>query len=406
MKRHIEREKIRRLAKWANGKPQPPIRIDLEPTFGCNLKCKFCWQRDPYRIGQTNYTRALKEERLIQLVHEAAELDVVEWQIAGGWEPMIKPQMAMKLMKLIKHYGMFGCLTTNGTLFTEAMVKELVEIGWDQILFSLEGDNAKTHDNLTGIKGSFDKAVQAMEWFRDWKKKLKKKSPRFSFHTVITNKNYKQLTGLVNLGRKLEVEGIGFESLNIWSNECEKIKLSKKDTKEFIEHVRKAVKLARKYNLPTTLEKFLDERLIDKEKMDLVIHSDVEEIKNKVNKGKKEVDKVNNLNKKSKNYKDEFMTTSCYEPFTSLEIRASGHVVECRLCDFQDYAPRLQNKTLKEIWYGPYFTKMRNKMLKGNLPRYCKTCAAGIVVDMRHLREEMLKIKKNPLVKLKRKILR
>ena len=82
MKSRIEREKVRRLARWANGEAPGPVRIDLEPTFGCNLKCRFCWQRDPFRLQATNYTRALGDQRLLEIVDEAAEL----FRMKGDWE--------------------------------------------------------------------------------------------------------------------------------------------------------------------------------------------------------------------------------------------------------------------------------------------------------------------------------
>jgi MoaA/NifB/PqqE/SkfB family radical SAM enzyme len=391
MKEHIEREKIRRLVKWGNGEPQPPIRIDLEPTHTCNLKCKFCWQRDPYRLGITNYSNALSEERLLKLVDEAAELGVLEWQIAGGWEPMINPEMTMKLLKKIKKNQMFGCITTNGTLINEKRAKELVEMEWDQILFSLEGPDAETHDYLTGIKGSFEKSTNAMRLLREFKKRLNKKAPRFSFHSVITNRNYSKVIELIRLGKELEVEGVGFESLNVWSEEGKKLKLNEDEKKDFLKYVKEAIEVSKKLSVPNTLEKFLETELIDKEKMDKIVKQDAykseqERIKRKIN--------------------NSFFTGACFEPFYSMEIRASGHVVGCRLCDSQDFAPRIQKRPLKEIWYGSYFTKLRKQMVNHNLPKYCSTCAAGIVVDFRKIREELINLEKNPFKKLKYKFLK
>jgi len=365
----IEQEKIRRLAIWASGCEAPPIRIDLEPTFGCNLKCKFCWQRDPYRIGLTNYSRALKEERLIKLVHEAGKMGVLEWQIAGGWEPMIRPAFMMELMRLIKKYNMYGCLTTNGTLFKPEYIEELVRIGWDQILFSLEGSNAEVHDHLTGVDGSFDKSVEAMRLFAYWKKKLRKKQPIYSFHTVLTNRNYNRVGELVKWGADLKTCGVCFEPLNVWSVEGAKLKLNQKQKKEFQALLPEAIKLARTLGVSTNLESLNEGRFIDKEDMDQVLVEDITE------RGK---------------YAKTLLSAPCFEPWLNLEIRASGHVVECRLNNFQDYAPRLHKKSLKEVWFGDYFNRVRRRMIRGTLPDYCKTCASGIVINTRKLRRDLL----------------
>jgi MoaA/NifB/PqqE/SkfB family radical SAM enzyme len=364
----IKKEKIKRLKNWSNGKKQPPVRIDLEPTFGCNLKCKFCWQRSDFRLKQCNYSNPLTEERILKLVKEAADLGVLEWQIAGGWEPMIKPNFALNLMQAIKKYNMYGCLTTNGTLFTENIINELVKINWDQILFSLEGPNAQIHDYLTGKKGSFEKSVRAMSLFNKYKKLYNKKLPNYSFHTVLTNMNYKYLPEMVKWGHKLGCCGVVFEPLNVWSDDGEKIKLTDRQLSELPIYLKKAIKIAEELHVPTNLQNLLDKNLLDKSKMDRVIMNDI---------------------KLYENNRNAFLNVPCYDFWLNLEIRADGHVVPCRLCDSHQYANKIHNKPLQEIWYGPYFERVRKKMLDKKLPRYCKTCAAGVILETRKLRKEM-----------------
>lgn len=372
MNEKIRNEVIKRITQWTQGKPQPPVRIDLEPTLSCNLKCKFCWQRSKERLRQCDYSNPLSEKRILKIVDEAAELGVLEWQIAGGWEPMVKPEFCMEIMKKIKERGMYGCLTTNGTLFWKKDIQELVEIGWDQILFSLEGADAKTHDFATNVKGSFYKSVEAMSLFKEWKKKLHVKNPVYSFHTVLTNKNYNQLSEMIRWGYELGTCGVCFEPLNVWSKEGAKLKLNEKQTKEFQNLIPSTVSLAKKLQVPTNLENLKETRLIKKESMDKIIESDTL----KLDKEKEE---------------HQLLTVPCFNPWINLEIRISGHVVPCRLCDTHQYANKIHKKSLKDIWYGPYFNRARNYMLKKRLPRYCKTCSAGVIVDFRHLREKINK---------------
>ncbi len=373
MRKKIKRETIKRIAKWAKGEPQPPIRIDLEPTLSCNLKCKFCWQRSKDRLNQCDYSNPLTKKRILEIVDEAAEIGVLEWQIAGGWEPMVDPEFGLKLMKKIKSHGMYGCLTTNGTLFNEDAIKTLVEIEWDQILFSLEGPDAKTHDYLTGIKGSFNRSVEAMNLFKYWKKKLKKKLPIYSFHTVLTNRNFNHLNEMIKWGHKLNTSGVCFEPINVWSEEGAKLKLSEKETQKFQNLIPAAIELAKKLNVPTNLTNLQETRLIKKDHMDKVIESDI---------------------KKLKEDKYPLLAVPCFNPWLNLEIRISGHVVPCRLCDTHQYANKIHKKSLNDIWYGNYFNRIRNQIIQNKLPRYCKTCASGVIVDFRLLREEIKRSKK------------
>jgi len=372
MNEKIKKETIRRIISWADGKPQPPIRIDLEPTFSCNLKCKFCWQRSKERLKQCDYSRPLSENRILEIIGEAAELGVLEWQIAGGWEPMIKPKFCMRIMKRIKEHKMYGCLTTNGTLFGKEDIQELVEIGWDQILFSLEGADHKTHDSITGIEGSFDRSTKAIALFRKYKQKLKTEQPVYSFHTVLTSRNYNQLSKMITWGHKLGTCGVCFEPLNVWSEEGDQLKLDEPQTKEFQRLIPFALRISKKLNIPTNLKSLQEVRLIEKKNIDKVIESDLTE-----------------FSKEKRKYP--LLAASCFNPWLNLEIRISGHVVPCRLCDTHQYASKLHNKKLKDVWFGDYFDRIRNEVFNNNLPRYCKTCASGVIVDFRMLRKEIKK---------------
>jgi len=386
MHKKIRKEIISRLARWAKSEPQPPIRIDLEPTLSCNLKCKFCWQRSEERLRQCNYNNPLTEERMLKLIDEATKYGVLEWQIAGGWEPMVKPEFCLKLMNKIKECYMYGCLTTNGTLFRNKYIKHLIRIGWDQILFSLEGPNAKIHDYLTGVKGSFNKSVKAMNLFNKYKKELKKKKPVYSFHTVLTNKNYKFLKEMIVWGYKLGTSGVCFEPINVWSKEGAKLKLKERETKEFQELIPFALKMARKLNVPTNLESLQETKLIEKKEMDKLILKDLEKVKEK----------------EAKKYP--LFNAPCFNPWLNLEVRISGHVVPCRICDTHQYASKLHNKSLKEIWLGNYFTRIRKQIMERRLPRYCKTCASGIIIDFRDIRKELQSSKKQFLWKVMNKL--
>lgn len=221
----FEKEALERLKMWSEGKEAPPLHIDIEPTSSCNLRCKFCWTRSKERVKNCQYLRTLTNKKLLEIVNEAAKLGVKEWEIAGGWEPMFKPNAVFKIMTLIKKYGMYGSITTNGNLFTRNMIKKLVEIGWDRILFSLEGPDAETHDFLTQVKGSFKRETRNIRLFNEWKEKLGKKKPLYSIHSVLTNKNYDKLERMIELGKELGCDGVNFEPLMVWSKEGEKTKV-------------------------------------------------------------------------------------------------------------------------------------------------------------------------------------
>ncbi len=369
-RKDIHKIKLQRLSSWLKGEKVGPVKIDIEPTHTCNLKCKFCWTQSPQRLASCQYDKLLSNERILEIIDEAAELGVVEWQIAGGWEPIVNPKLLMKIAKKIKEHEMYGCITTNGTLFTEYMVKTLVKIEWDEILFSLEGSNAETHDYLTGVKGSFDRSTNAMKMFKKWKEELGEKKPNYSFHAVLTNRNYKQLADMVVLGQELGCTGVNFEPLTVWSEIGRTLKLDERETEEVKVYAKEALKVAKRSGIFTNAENLLKPELVKKEKMDKILKDDVE--------------------KKLEKSTHSVLNAPCFDPWLSLEIRVNGRAAPCRLCNFDSNCESVHEKSLKEIWFGKYFEDLRKRMIEGNMPAFCSDCAAGNVANTLKIKQELL----------------
>jgi MoaA/NifB/PqqE/SkfB family radical SAM enzyme len=376
----FEKEAVERLKMWFNGKNAPPLHIDIEPTSSCNLKCRFCWTRSEERVKSCQYQRKLTNKRLLEIVDEAYKLGVKEWEIAGGWEPMSKPKVVFKMMTLIKKYGMYGSITTNGTLFTEKMIRKLVEIEWDRILFSLEGPDSETHDFLTQVKGSFEKEKKNIMLFKKWKERLGKTKPFYSIHSVLNNKNYDKLEEMVELGHELGCEGVNFEPLMVWSAEGKKLKLNSKQIKELKIHVEKALKKAKELNIYTNVAKWKEKKLVVKKDMRKILKEGLD------------------CSEKS------ILSSPCFNPWLNMEIRVSGRVTACRVCNDESGCENILDKSLEEIWFGEYFTNLRKEFMNGNLPNYCKDCASGLVIKMKNLRDSLIKEVK-PIEWIKRKML-
>ena len=361
----FEKEAVKRLKSWKKNKPQGPLHIDLEPTASCNLKCLFCWTRVKEKVESCRYERTLTNKRLLEIVKEAAELKVKEWEIAGGWEPLVKPRIVSKVMLLIKENGMFGSITTNGTLFTKRMIRKLVEAEWDRILFSVEGPNAEIHDYLTQTPGSFEKVIRNIKLFKKYKEILGKDKPKYSIHAVLTNKNYDKLEAMIKLGKELGCEGVNFEPLIVWSKEIGKLSLNEKQKKELDKHIKNALKLARELGVYTNVENL--------KRKELVLKKDMRKI----------------LKRKAKCDGKNIFSAPCFSPWLNMEIRVSGRVTYCRLCNDETGCDNILDKSLKEIWFGEYFERARKDFMYGKLPEFCKHCASGVIVEMDRLRKKL-----------------
>ncbi|MCD6371815.1 MAG: radical SAM protein [Candidatus Aenigmarchaeota archaeon] len=367
----MEEELIKRLALWAKGKPQGPISVHLDPTNRCNLRCRFCWQRSHERLGWIDREHELSEKKLLEIVRDAAKLGVRYWLISGGGEPFVRLSTTTKVMVEIKKYGITGDIITNGTLLNEKSIRRIVKAKWDIMRFSVNAPDPKIHDFMVDQKGAFERVIKNIKLIKKTKEKMGSDRPIIGFNTVITSKNYKLFPELVDLLHELGGEVLNTQTIILYDTREKIWSLNKRQKKDSIKYLKKAARKCKKYGIRTNLENYLSEEVIEKTtEMDAIVEL-----------GKKEVKKV----KKS----HPFLKVFCYEPFYLVTIRANGIVGSCRL--FGDQGDNIHNKTLKEIWFGPYFENARKTLMKGP-QHFCSKCGSNEMLEQQRIRDELSKI--------------
>jgi MoaA/NifB/PqqE/SkfB family radical SAM enzyme len=366
--------KAERIRKWARGKKQGPVRIELHPTNRCNAHCLFCWQ---VTNNNPDYSYEMSDERLLKIVDEAHQLGVKEWIISGGGESLVRHDVTMQVLNRIKKYNMWGQLTTNGALFNKKDIKNLVDISWDQIQFSIDGPNAEIHDFLRDTKGIFEKAKQNFKFLSEYKKEKKSSLPYIGFNTVLNRLNYNKLDKMIELAHEVGSQLVYFEPLYPGYLSKERLDLNEKEKKELPNYIRKAVKKAKELGISTNVDRFLDIDLIDKTHFN---------------------DTVLNYSKNSKN---KFISAPCYQPWYLMGIKANGLAGCCSTFEEGEF---VHDKSLKDIWFGKKFDKIRKNMLNKELPDYCKKCSVVVVMDNNEIRKKMMNLPQSYFNKINERI--
>lgn len=349
----LSEKRLERLKKWKKGKKAYPFALDINPTDRCNLNCKSCWQRDP-KFDDISSKYELSREKLLEVVDQAIDLNVVKFEITGGGEPLIRKDLVLDLMEKIKEVGKYGNLTTNGTLFEKSDLRFLTEIGWDKITISLDGPNSKINDYLRG-KNSFEKIIKNIKQLNRIKKGDK---PALKFNTVISNKNYNKLSEMIELASQSKAKTVSFETLTVHSQEGEKLKLNKDQRNELEENIPKLKEKADKLEIETNIGSLRQKYFEKSNEMEPLI--------------KKE---------------NEFSSIACYEPWYHLVIKVDGSAQPCCLYDSKE--ENVKNKSLKKIWFGDFFQKIRKNIKQNNFSKYCQICNASQVITNKHLRQKL-----------------
>lgn len=362
---NTEQEIARRITYWVDGNPQPPYKIHLNLTDNCNLKCRFC----PKSYDPSTTRKDMPDQKILNLIDEAAELGVSEWIISGGGEPTTR-KVLYKAMEKIKEKGMRGQLITNGTLLTQEDIQSIVRMKWDKILFSIDAPDPKTHDSLRGTQSAFERATRAISMMQDEKASIGSELPEMLITMVLCKDNYTKLDEMIELTSKTGCTHILVNPVM--------------GSHETIDRMR----------LPETKEVFLALKNAEKRASELGVWHNIsclrEEIEEKISHGSPAIHSASNSNEsqESTGVTGGIMDAPCLEPWYNILVHSDGTVGPC--CEIhQEESPSIMEQSLKEIWNGEFFSDARRRMREHDFFDECYRCGAWQGQVTKSIKKEM-----------------
>ena len=362
----IEDAVIEKLEKWGEGKKAAPHKVHLYPTNRCNLRCPFCYQQlNPY-----DYSDVMPKEKWVSIIQELGEMGTDIIRISGGGEPLLVPEKTLPMMEEVKNQNMRGRMTTNGTLFDENSISRTVEMGWDHMVFSVDGPDAETHDFHRGRKGAFEKVTENIRKFEEEKRKNEKKTPSLEFSSVLSSKNWKKVPETIKLAKELGVDVITFEPLFVSNPKVEDLKLSKRERKKFLKKAPKWKDLAESIGIYTNIDTVIDVGEVEKTgnlKEEIIERSE------------------ENLQKNEKS-ENPFLSLPCYEAWLWPKIEANGDVGPCSTNLLN---ANIKGKSFKDVWYGKEFKNFRKLIKEKRLPSGCENCVSTHIPLNKEIRRKL-----------------
>lgn len=154
-------------------------------TRRCNLHCIHCYSESQDKC----YPQELDHREGLSLIDSLALYGAPVLLFSGG-EPLMRPDL-MELATYATKKGMRTVLSTNGTLISPSVAKELKKAGFSYIGISLDG-LGEINDKFRGKDGAF---VEALQGIRNCRKAGLRVGVRFT----ITNYNYQSVPGIFDL---------------------------------------------------------------------------------------------------------------------------------------------------------------------------------------------------------------
>jgi radical SAM protein with 4Fe4S-binding SPASM domain len=174
-------------------KDHMPVIAYLEPTLRCNLRCRQCYVEKNIPGKKDELTR----EEINSVLEGLAGLGTLIIVITGG-EPFIRKDI-LDILSDIRKKGFAVVIFTNATLITRKMAEALYTLAPLGVEISMHGQNVAVQDAITGISGSFDRAISAIEL-------LKKNRVRVKLKGNLMTCNKGDYRSLISLAQSLDVE--------------------------------------------------------------------------------------------------------------------------------------------------------------------------------------------------------
>jgi radical SAM protein with 4Fe4S-binding SPASM domain len=159
----------------------------IEVTPFCNLKCAHCYISQCHWEGDI-----LSCHELCRILDEAAAEGCL-WLLLTGGEPLLRDDF-LDIYAHAKRKGMIITIFTNGTLVTPDIARYFHDWSPHLVEISIYGATRSTHEEITGVAGSFERCLKGIEL-------LVKQGIRVTLKTMVMTQNKHEIWEMKKLAK-------------------------------------------------------------------------------------------------------------------------------------------------------------------------------------------------------------
>ena len=173
-------------------------KLYIEVTTRCNLRCRTCirniWDDPLEDMSSQTF------QRLVSSLKDLPGLERVIFTSFG--EPLIHPGL-LDMVKAVRSLDLAVTIGTNGLLLSPKVVHEIIRLGVDRLMISIDGGKPDTFARVRGALLS--RVIANIKRLNNEKNKLGSLTPAVGIEFVALRSNIDELDELVSLSSQLGV---------------------------------------------------------------------------------------------------------------------------------------------------------------------------------------------------------
>lgn len=325
----------------ASGRLPLPSMLMLEISSLCNLRCFMCAKTLGY-IG-TPPDRLIDMEIVERLAPLLPFLDYVD--LSGVWgEALIKPELYLRILAMLKRHGIVVRTISNGTLITRTVASEMVRLGLDILSLSIDAARPETYGRIRA-GAELDDVLSGLRFLREEKERQGRAAPRIDFLVLGMRDTIGELPDVVRLAaahgasRVVLQEMIDFKEVRGQSLAWGHREMGRRWYDQ-------AALVARETGVELSL--------LPPDQFDPPAAAEE--------------------HKEARGERRAAPLKCCFLPWEMAVVTTVGDVIPC--CTMFSSMGNLREKGFEEIWRGEPFRALRRALLSDTPPRTCVICSA------------------------------
>jgi MoaA/NifB/PqqE/SkfB family radical SAM enzyme len=143
--------------------------IELAIDYKCQATCHKCYSANlGTHFPNPNYVDKpmLTVDQIRDIIDQGMKMGLIHVNITGG-EPTLRKDL-VEIVEACRPKEIMVSLVTNALSLSKEKLRVLSDLGLNLLQISLDSSDPKTHDELRGVPGCYDKVMQTAAWAREF----------------------------------------------------------------------------------------------------------------------------------------------------------------------------------------------------------------------------------------------